>query len=89
MRSLKTALIPVSLIAALLLGVWWWKSGRSENPAAPSSGGARPGMTLGAVSPAESPLLSNFGRLQEQPERAAALQTLKDLQTKLQTMPRD
>jgi len=85
----KTFLIPVALVAAGLLALLWWKSGSANQPESPPQGAGPSTTSLHTVAPATNPLVSAFNQLREKPGRPAALQTLKDLQTALNAMPRD
>jgi hypothetical protein len=89
MQPPKTFLIPVALVAAGLLALLWWKSGSANQPESPPQGAGPSTTSLHAVAPAANPLVYAFDRLREKPERADALQTLKELQTALNAMPRD
>ena len=89
MPTTKTILITVSLVVAGLLAVLIWKTGSGINSQ------TRPTPDRGAwtsrqpTAPTGSPILSALGRLREKPERIASLQTLKELQAILQSMPHD
>jgi hypothetical protein len=89
MPSQKTLLPLLTLVTAGLLTLVWWKSGTAAKPgSAPPTGGTTRSAT-GAVPAAADPLGTALGRLRQQPAKADALQTLKDLQATLKSMPRD
>ncbi|MCX6866833.1 MAG: hypothetical protein NTV46_11580, partial [Verrucomicrobia bacterium] len=82
----------VSLLAmgaAGLLALVWWLTDHPDKSASaqPTGGAAR--TPRHAASGATDPLASAVERLREKPDRAATLQTLKDLQAALKSMPRD
>ncbi|MCX6879097.1 MAG: hypothetical protein NTW21_35620 [Verrucomicrobia bacterium] len=85
----KSLLIPVALVATGLLAFLWWKTGTAELPEAPPQAGRASSATHQPAAPAANPVVSACGRLRGKPERAEALQTLKELQATLKAMPRD
>ncbi|MEO5914556.1 MAG: hypothetical protein ABIS50_10015 [Luteolibacter sp.] len=83
----KSISIPISLLVAGLLCLWWWKSVTSDKSekskvlSSQRSPGIRP--------TGESPVAAAFGNLQKSPARADALKTLTELQADLKAMPRE
>ncbi len=88
MPTSKKFLIPAFLVVVGLLVLWIWKIESTGKPDLRWHAGNE-SRTPHAVARATNPLLSTLGRLREKPDRAGALQTLKELQATLQTMPRD
>jgi hypothetical protein len=85
----KTILISGFLVAAGLLAVLWWKSGPAPHPAPALTGGAAH-ASADPRPTAASPVINTFSRLRDdKPAPAKALQTLKELQTILKSMPAD
>lgn len=78
-----------ALGAAGLLALAWWLTDHPDKSASgqPTGGDAR--TPRHAASGATDLLASAVERLRENPDRAATLQTLKDLQAALKSMPRD
>jgi hypothetical protein len=89
MSAPKTMLIPLALVVAGLLALWWWKSGSSNQPESPPQGIGPSRTSLHTGAPTASPLVGACDLLREKPGRPAALQTLKELQAALNAMPRD
>lgn len=79
---------PLALIAVALVASLWWISNTPENPAAPDHSTVMPGSSKPAAATA-GPLDTVFAHLRQKPERADALQSLKQLQAALIAMPRD
>jgi len=89
MRPPKIIWFPAALVAAGLLALVWWLTGFRDQPASvhPTGGDSR--TSLHASTPAKDPLGAACERFHEKPNRTGALQTLKDLQVALKSMPRD
>ena len=84
----KTLLTPTCLLAAGLLAILVWIAGTPDKSPAPRTA-TTDGQSSRAAAPVASPLAEIRARLREKPDRATALQTLKDLQARLKEMPRD
>jgi hypothetical protein len=83
----KSLLIPLACVAAGLLAILLWQSAPAPKPASPPQRDREPRTSPQADSPAANPLGAALERLREKPARADSLQTFKDLQAALKTMP--
>ena len=87
MLQKKSLLIPVACVAAGLLAILLWQSAPVPKPASPPQRDRESRTSPRAGSPAANPLGAAFERLREKPARADSLQTFKDLQAALKSMP--
>lgn len=85
----RTILIPVCLVLAGLLAFLIWKANPAAKPQLPPATGDDSRTSRQRVAPVADPILSALGRLRAKPGRPDALQTLKQLQAILQSLPRD
>ena len=88
MSSKKIILIPVGLVLAGLL-VWFFRmTDPAAKPPPPPTAGDHSRASRPSAA-ADDPIRAALVRLREQPGRPASLQTLKQLQALLQSLPRD
>ena len=85
----KSLLIPASLAVLGLLALLWWKTSSKDPLHSPSQGSGSSRTSVHSGTPANDPLGAAFKRLQQKPDRTDTIQTLKELQAALKSMPRD
>ncbi len=89
MRPPKITWITVALVAAGLMAFLWWETESKDQTIVMSQEAGKRQVSSHAAPSSGNPLDFAIGRLREKSDPAAALQTLKQLQAALASMPRD